>query len=186
MQLLAPNDDAFAVYGINHTNLDELNQTALKLLVQYHLVEGELGSSTIVENSPLRTGYTGEGAVTVKGADGAVTVTDAVGTTGDIVAPDLTSSNGVIHGISSVLMPFSEDVLKGNVDTSRSTPDDGGSNNNVEIAAISAGVAAALILVAAAIAVHKRRQADAAKPPQVAPDDGGWGGAGRATAVHPA
>lgn len=183
-KILAPTDDAFAVLRINATNVQQTNQTALRELLRYHLVDGVVPSGDIADESPL-----GTHGVTVSGEG---LLLDSEGGEAKILAGDLSSSNGMIHAISSVLMPFPEDQLTGDMfgGSDRAVPEDQeDGNDHIEVAALSAGLAAAVILVAAAVAVHKRRQADAAKPPQVAPDDGGWGAAetaGRATAVHPA
>lgn len=181
--MLAPTDDAFMVLDIDSDNIHLTNQTALRELLRYHLVDGVIPSDEIEDESPLGTqGVTVSSSGLILGTQGGEA---------DILVGDLSASNGVIHAISSVLLPFPEEQLLGElyVDSEREVPDDQDSgNDHVEVAALSAGLAAALILVAAAVAVHKRRQADAAKPPQVAPDDGGWGAAGaiRATSVHPA
>ena len=183
LQILAPTDSAFAVLRLNSTNIKQTNSTALEQLMNYHIVDGVVGSAGIADKSPLGAqGITVSSVGKIEGSQGGEAT---------ILAGDLSSSNGVVHAIDSVLMPFSTETLTGDMfpASDRSVPDSDKGNDHVEVAALSAGLAAALILVAAAIAVHKRRQADAAKPPQVAPDDGGWGGpgaAGRGAAVHPA
>lgn len=174
-----PTDNAFAVYDLDETNIMSTNRTSLRTLLQYHIVEGMVGSSDIIDASPLQTAASAKG-VTVSGTG---VITDSEGGSAEILAADLASSNGIVHAISSVLLPFKIEVLD---IPGRDVPEGNSQKSNVEIAALSAGLAAALILIAAAIAVHKRRQADAAKPPQVAPDDEGWAGAGRGASVHPA
>lgn len=182
-QILAPTDSAFEVLRLNSSNICEANRTALEELLNYHIVDGIVGSAGMAEEGPLGTqGITVSSVGTMMGSQGGEAT---------ILAGDLSSSNGLVHAIDSVLMPFSAETLTGDMfpASDRKTPDGNNSNDHVEVAALSAGLVAALILVAAAIAVHKRRQADAAKPPQVAPDDGGWGGAGaagRGASVHPA
>lgn len=183
LQILAPTDSAFAVLRLNSTNIKRANGTALVELLQYHIVDGEVKAAGIAEASQLGTqGITVSSVGKMQGSAGGEAT---------ILAGDLSSSNGVVHAIDSVLMPFSEETLTGGMfpASDRSVPSGKNENDHVQVAALSAGLVAALILVAAAIAVHKRRQADAAKPPQVAPDDGGWGAAaaaGRGASVHPA
>lgn len=174
-QILAPTDIAFEKLGLTPDNIRLTNRTALREVMRYHVLDGEVDAASMGKESPI-----GQQALSVS------PLGEIQGNDGDeatIIAGDLSSSNGMIHAIDSVLLPFPEEQLTG--DLFRDTPE-GSGNDHVGVAALSAGLAAAVILVAAAIAVHKRRQADAAKPPQVAPDDGGWAGAARGAAVHPA
>lgn len=172
-------------------NIGETNQTALRELLRYHMVEGEVSTNSLDDIDTLRTlgGVTGDGETLVV-LDAGTLIQDSEGGEAEVVIGNLASSNGIVHAIDSVLLPFPAVTLTG--DMFPTSPDESASedrsNDNVEVAALSAGLAAAVILVAAAIAVHKRRQADAAKPPQVAPDDEGWGGgnATRGAPVHPA
>ncbi|CAM9126218.1 unnamed protein product [Scytosiphon promiscuus] len=189
--IFAPADTAFAKLQLTPLNIGETNQTALRELVHYHMVEGEVSTSSMGDIDTLRTlnGATGDGetlAVTTAGT----LIEDSEGGEAEVVIGDLASSNGVVHAIDSVLLPFPSVTLTGDMfpTSPEGSASEDTSNGNVEVAALSAGLAAALILVAAAIAVHKRRQADAAKPPQVAPDDEGWGGgsAARGAPIHPA
>lgn len=180
-QLLAPTDDAFASLGLNTSTITGANRTALELVLRYHIVEGLVDAENIETASPLTTIAATQMTVSGEGVLG-----DSQGRSADILATDLVSSNGIMHAISSVMLPFSLSYLLGS-DDSPSNEDGGIGDRPVEIAALTAGLAAAVILIAAAIAVQKRRQADAARPPQVAPDDeGGWVTAGRPAAVHPA
>lgn len=185
---MAPTDSAFAELRLNASNIDQANQTALAELLRYHVIDGEMETTDMDGADTLRTLDYSAGSLKVASAG---TIEDAEGGTASVLVGNLESSNGMLHGIDGVLMPFAEEQLTGDMFPSdRSVEDDGG-NGNVEVAALSAGLAAAVILVAAAIAVHKRRQADAIKPPQVAPDEDGWdgwggGGAGRGAPIHPA
>lgn len=191
IQILVPSDSAFEALQLTPLNIAETNQTALRELLRYHIVDGEVSASSMDDLDSLRTLNDVPGDGETLAVDGAGTlIGDSEGGEATILVGDLASSNGVVHAIDSVLLPFPSVTLTG--DMFPTTPEDGGSDDkssgNVEVAALSAGLAAALILVAAAIAVHKRRQADAAKPPQVAPDDEGWGGgnAARGAPIHPA
>lgn len=180
-QLLVPTDDAFEKYGLNENNLEETNRTVLDNVVRYHVVEGMFGTGEMVTQSPLKTLY--GSSVTASLDDGTTTLTDSEDREAEVLAGNLTASNGIIHAVGTLMMPF-------DVNTVRNIPEGGGGGaDNVEIAALSAGVAAALILIAAAIAVHKRRQVEAMKPPQVAPEDEGWTGGpamSRGAPIHPA
>lgn len=185
---MAPTDSAFAELRLNASNIDRTNRTALSELMRYHVLDGEMESTDMEGGNTLPTMNDAAAGSLTTTASGQIE--DAQGGQAEVLVGDLSSSNGMLHGIDGVLMPFAEEQLTGDMfpaSEARSTPS-GGGNDNVEVAALSAGVAAALILVAAAIAVHKRRQADALKPPQVAPDEDGWAGGGpvRGAPIHPA
>lgn len=183
---MAPTDSAFAELRLNASNVYQANRTALAELLRYHVIDGEMETTDMDGSGTLRTLDYSAGSLKVVGTG---TIEDAEGGTASVLVGNLETSNGMLHGIDGVLMPFSEVQLTGDMfpSSDRSMEDDGG-NGNVEVAALSAGLAAAVILVAAAIAVHKRRQADAIKPPQVAPDEDGWSGGGpnRGAPIHPA
>lgn len=185
---MAPTDSAFAELRLNSSNIGEANRTALSELLRYHVIDGEMGTTEMDGAGTLRTlDNNQDDSLVVLGGG---TFEDSEGGQASVLVGDLESSNGMLHGIDGVLMPFPEEQLTGDMfpgSGDRGLEDDGG-NENVEVAALSAGLAAAVILIAAAIAVHKRRQADAVKPPQVAPDEDGWAGGGpvRGAPIHPA
>lgn len=138
-------------------------------------------ADNISKASPLHTMTTAQ--ITVSSAGD---MEDSQGGTANILAADMESSNGIVHAISGVMLPFPEEYLGVSGDGEDTSDDDDDKGRNVEVAAITAGVCAAVILVLAAFAVQKRRQAEAARPPQVAPDEAGWVGAGRPAPIHPA
>lgn len=182
-QVLAPTDSAFLELRLDPSNINLANQTALEELLRYHMVDGEVGTNSMDDVGMLRT-LNGGGSLSVVG--GGTLIEDAEGGDASILVGNLPSSNGMVHAIDAVLMPFPETQLTGEMFPSGEAET---SNDNVQVAALSAGIAAAVILVLAAVAVHKRRQADAAKPPQVAPDEDGWTGGGgnmRGAPIHPA
>jgi len=94
--VFAPTDDAFGELG---ERLDELlaDKDALKNVLQGHIVMGTLASNALTSAAEPQTlaGTTlairTEGGLTVEGAK--------------VIEPDLTATNGVIHGIDRVLMP---------------------------------------------------------------------------------
>lgn len=185
--MLAPTDSAFAELQLNSSNIDRANRTALSELLRYHVLDGEMETTDLDGAGTVRTLDNNADPLSVVSTG---VIEDTQGGQASVLVGNLESSNGMLHGIDAVLLPFSEVQLTGGMfpaSANRGVEDDGG-NDNVEVAALSAGLAAAVILVAAAIAVHKRRQADAVKPPQVAPDEDGWagGGAVRGAPIHPA
>lgn len=184
-QILAPTDSAFEQLMLDSSNIAEANRTALAELLRYHVMDGDVMTSSM-DDAGVFSVAGGAGTLAIVGGDD-VYIQDEEGRDASILVGNLNTSNGVLHAIDKVLMPFPEEQLTGEMFS-----DDSGSSGrsgNVEVAALSAGLAAAFILIAAAVAVHKRRQADAAKPPQIAPDDEGWGVGGanmRGAAIHPA
>jgi uncharacterized surface protein with fasciclin (FAS1) repeats len=97
--VFAPNNEAFA--ALPQGTLDRLllpeNKAQLQKVLSYHVVPGSITSADI------RPGEvnTAEGqAVTIASSGSGVTVNDAT-----VSQPDITASNGVIHGIDKVLLP---------------------------------------------------------------------------------
>jgi uncharacterized surface protein with fasciclin (FAS1) repeats len=104
--VFAPTDAAFEKLPAG--TLDGLlaDPTALAGILTYHVVPGEVMAADV-------GGLDGQAVTTVNGAtftvgvqpDGSVTLTDAAGNTATVVTTDITTSNGVIHVIDSVLLP---------------------------------------------------------------------------------
>jgi uncharacterized surface protein with fasciclin (FAS1) repeats len=95
--VFAPTDEAFAKLPAGA--LDELLKDKAKLtgVLTYHVVAGKILSKD-VRSSDVKTvqGTT----MKVVSANGGVTVNDA-----KVVQADIETTNGVIHGIDTVLMP---------------------------------------------------------------------------------
>jgi uncharacterized surface protein with fasciclin (FAS1) repeats len=95
--ILAPTDEAFS--RLPAGTLDRLlrpeNRALLGRILAYHVIPGEITSSQ------MRTGgvETLGGGISVRVNSGRVIVND-----GSVVQPDIQASNGVVHGISTVLM----------------------------------------------------------------------------------
>jgi uncharacterized surface protein with fasciclin (FAS1) repeats len=98
--VFAPTDAAFAMLGLNPDNVGALPKAALTNILLYHVARGERLAADVVDSSRIRTLY---GAF-VK-VDGTV-LTDKVGRDANIIVTDVRASNGVIHAIDSVLLPF--------------------------------------------------------------------------------
>jgi uncharacterized surface protein with fasciclin (FAS1) repeats len=102
--VFAPTDDAFAALpeGTLDTLLEPENKDQLAGILTYHVLSGEVlaadvqsGEVTTVNGAPF----------TISVEDGGVFITDGAGNTAEVVATDITTSNGVIHVIDSVLLP---------------------------------------------------------------------------------
>jgi uncharacterized surface protein with fasciclin (FAS1) repeats len=102
--LFAPTDSAFQ--AMPKEKRDELlnndDTTALKALLEAHVVEGKLMVSDIVEQDALTS--VGGGNLTVE-ASGDKRNAKVGGA--DLSIPDLEASNGVVHVLDVVLMPAS-------------------------------------------------------------------------------
>ena len=110
--VFAPNNDAFS--KIDAETLGSLlkpeNVKALSNILTYHVVSGKLMASDVV--SALESGngkvdltaLNGQ-TVTAKSKDGKIYLEDSQGNMSEIIATDVAGSNGVIHVISSVVMP---------------------------------------------------------------------------------
>jgi uncharacterized surface protein with fasciclin (FAS1) repeats len=96
--VFAPTDSAFA--RIPKADLDKLmkDKDALKKVLLYHVVSGQLMSSDVAKLQVARTAQGGELKIVVKGKE--IMVNHAL-----VVKADVQASNGVIHVIDAVLMP---------------------------------------------------------------------------------
>ena len=110
--VFAPNNEAFA--KIDDETLGNLlkpeNVKTLSNILTYHVVSGKLMASDVA--NALKSGYgktkltalNGQ-TITAKSKDGKIYLEDSQGNMSEIIATDVTGSNGVIHVISSVVMP---------------------------------------------------------------------------------
>ena len=98
--VFAPTDEAFAKLpaGTLESLLKPENKDQLKGILLYHVVSGKIMSKSI-KGSASPTSLQG-GKLSVKAGAGGVTVNSAKVTTADI-----STKNGVIHVIDSVLLP---------------------------------------------------------------------------------
>lgn len=102
--VFAPNDDAFAALpgGLVDALLKEENRAALVSILTYHVVSGAVKAADVA---------TGD-VPTVEGSTIAVVVGDSVvlNDSAEVIATDITASNGVIHVINAVLVPAGVDA----------------------------------------------------------------------------
>ena len=98
--VFAPTNDAFAKIDSKTLNslLEEKNKKALANILTYHVVSGKLAASDVV--AALKKGG---GMVELKALNGQTL--SVIEKDGKIFATDVMASNGVIHVISSVVMP---------------------------------------------------------------------------------
>ena len=110
--VFAPNNAAFS--KIDSETLGSLlkpeNVKALTNILTYHVVSGKLMASDVA--SALKSGYgkvkltalNGQ-TITARSKGGKIYLEDSQGNMSEIIATDVAGSNGVIHVISSVVMP---------------------------------------------------------------------------------
>ncbi len=110
--VFAPNNDAFS--KIDAATLGSLlkpeNVKALSNILTYHVVSGKLMASDVLNalesgNGVVELTALNGQAITAISKDGKIYLEDSQGNMSEIIATDVTGSNGVIHVISSVVMP---------------------------------------------------------------------------------
>jgi uncharacterized surface protein with fasciclin (FAS1) repeats len=104
--VFAPTDDAFAKLpaGTVESLLKPENRERLVSILTYHVVPGKVLSGDVVKVDAAGT-LNGQ-RVSVKTADGTVSIDNA-----KVTAVDILASNGVIHVIDTVLLPESETIV---------------------------------------------------------------------------
>ncbi len=110
--VFAPDNQAFAALpaGTVDTLLEPENKPALTSVLTYHVVPGRLTSEEIKAGIAAMGGaymvktVNGE-ELTFKADHDTLFVADAKGDVATVVIPDVIQSNGVIHGIDTVLLP---------------------------------------------------------------------------------
>ena len=99
--VFGPTDDAFAALNLNPGNVGSaFPQSTLTEILQYHVARGRRGATDVTSASQIRTLQ--GGFIQISGT----TLTDAVNRTSNIVVPDVAASNGVIHVIDAVVLPY--------------------------------------------------------------------------------
>jgi uncharacterized surface protein with fasciclin (FAS1) repeats len=102
--VFAPVDSAFAALGITPDNVESLDEGFLTQVLLYHVVNGRRDSNDVLASDQLRTLQRGF----LQQASGVLT--DNLGRTANIGAGvgavDVSASNGIIHAIDAVVLPF--------------------------------------------------------------------------------
>jgi uncharacterized surface protein with fasciclin (FAS1) repeats len=110
--VFAPNNDAFS--KIDAGTLGDLlkpeNVKALSNILTYHVVSGKLMASDVANalksgNGKVDLKALNGQTITAISKDGKIYLEDSQGNMSEIIATDVAGSNGVIHVISSVVMP---------------------------------------------------------------------------------
>jgi transforming growth factor-beta-induced protein len=100
--VFAPTNDAFAALltTIGQTSIDDVPESVLKSLLQYHVV-----TSGAVFSDQL----TASNVTTLNGESIAVTTSSGIKLNGNtsVVTADVRATNGVVHIVDNVLVPYS-------------------------------------------------------------------------------
>ncbi len=110
--VFAPTNDAFAKIDSNTLNslLEPANKSALSNILTYHVVPGNLKATDVVNalekgNGKAKVKALNGQSLTVMSKDGKIWLKDQNGNYSEIIKTDIVGDNGVIHVISSVVMP---------------------------------------------------------------------------------
>jgi uncharacterized surface protein with fasciclin (FAS1) repeats len=96
--VFAPTDDAFAKLPAGTVDALLADPAALSAILTYHVVQGRVPSSNVV-NLTTATTVNGQ-SLSIRVSNGVVYVNDA-----RVVTTDIQASNGIIHVIDTVLLP---------------------------------------------------------------------------------
>lgn len=104
--VFAPTNDAFeALYEfLGVDGITEVDAELVKNVLFYHVTEGRRASNSVVPPVRPRSIETLLGVAFTVDSNGMIT---AVGNTANIVAADISASNGIIHVIDTVILPIS-------------------------------------------------------------------------------
>jgi uncharacterized surface protein with fasciclin (FAS1) repeats len=97
--VLAPTDEAFAKLPAATLNLFKFSPALLQQVLLYHVFDGALPSSSVVDGLQANA-LNGQPVTFNVGSDGAVTANGAA-----VVMADVAATNGIIHAIDTVLVP---------------------------------------------------------------------------------
>jgi transforming growth factor-beta-induced protein len=98
--VFAPTDDAFAQLGLTPETIEALPQDALTQILLYHVVRGRRYAEDVLASDRLRTLQRSF----LEQSNG--TLIDKLDRSANIIVTDVEASNGVIHAIDSVVLPF--------------------------------------------------------------------------------
>lgn len=98
--VFAPTDEAFLYLGLDENNVSTLGPETLKDILLYHVAPGRRYKEDILDAYRIRT--LSKGFIFQNSG----VLTDALGRESEIIATDVEASNGVIHAINRVLLPF--------------------------------------------------------------------------------
>lgn len=99
--VFAPTDDAFALLGLDESNVGTaLTQEVLTDVLLYHVAHGRRDSGSVLDSDRIRAldgGFLRQ--------DSGV-LTDNLGRPATIIVTDVPAANGIIHAIDAVVLPY--------------------------------------------------------------------------------
>jgi uncharacterized surface protein with fasciclin (FAS1) repeats len=99
--VFAPTDDAFgSLVDVATENCILLTDDTVNAVLKYHVVNGRRNSSAVIGSRQIRT------LLGAFFAQSGGFITDNAGQVAQIIATDVPATNGVIHAIDTVLLPF--------------------------------------------------------------------------------
>ncbi len=98
--VFAPTNAAFRAAGI--TDINAVDQATLNTVVRYHVLTTNVFASDLINNTTAQTLQGGNLRITLPPA---VKIDGSTQVASNIVAPNITATNGVIHVIDRVLLP---------------------------------------------------------------------------------
>jgi uncharacterized surface protein with fasciclin (FAS1) repeats len=99
--VFAPTDGAFEALGLTPENIEtKLDEATLTQILLYHVVNGRRDANDVLASDRLRTLQGGF----LKQSAGRLT--DNLGREATIIVTDVPASNGIIHAIDAVVLPF--------------------------------------------------------------------------------
>ncbi|MCR8667665.1 fasciclin domain-containing protein [Aestuariibaculum sp. M13] len=104
--VFAPNDDAFnALYdALEITGITDLDAELVLSVLQYHVTTGRRASNSVVPKNGMRTIETLLPEATFNVYPDLSIM--AIGNSANILAADISASNGIIHVIDTVILPI--------------------------------------------------------------------------------
>ncbi|MCH4553785.1 fasciclin domain-containing protein [Aestuariibaculum lutulentum] len=106
LTVFAPNDDAFnALYdALEITGITDLDAELVLSVLQYHVTTGRRASNSVVPKNGMRTIETLLPEATFNVYPDLSIM--AIGNSANILAADISASNGIIHVIDTVILPI--------------------------------------------------------------------------------
>jgi transforming growth factor-beta-induced protein len=105
--VFAPTNDAFEELGLSAENIcSTLEEDTLKGILLYHVVEERRPSPSVINGYNKQIEMLSGGYIYPEGGGDSLDIMDATGVDVTIIAPDQLASNGIVHVIGGVLMPF--------------------------------------------------------------------------------
>ena len=99
--VFAPTDDAFAAVGLTAANVGSVDRETLTQILLYHVARGRRDAGDVTTSDRIRS---------LQGTfffpNRSATITDALGREANIIVTNVPASNGIIHAIDAVILPF--------------------------------------------------------------------------------